>query len=293
MDVHQFGHPAPASTSAKVRKRYWIIGVTRVARSVVFKCIFRRQIRAKAEQQHMAPLPPTRLIPAPPFTNCAVDLFGPYKVRIRPRVLMPVWGVIITCLGTRTVYCDVVLDYSAMEFTQTLRRFLSLRGTPRTMMSDQGSQLVRASKDIRVWCAAHEIEWTLVTPHAAHQNGCAEALVKSVKSAYKSAVGDTVLSAFEMQTVLFEAANLVNDRPRRESLSFRRRFVYLTKWYSTSPSFRFYPAWPVCRDQKPSRPCRVCTESHRRLVAEMVPRRVSSTDNPKKMACPKSRCPGR
>ena len=156
IDTHKFGHPAPASTSARIRKRYWIIGVQRLARSVIYRCIFCRQVRAKTEDQYMSSLPATRLIPAPPFTHCAIDLFGPYKVRIRPRVMMPVWGVIITCLGTRAVHCDIVLDYSAPELIQTLRRFLSLRGTPVSMMSDQGTQLVKASKEIRIWCAARE-----------------------------------------------------------------------------------------------------------------------------------------
>ena len=46
-----------------------------------------------------------------------------------------------------------------------------------------------------------------------HQNGCAEALVKSCKRALKKAVGEHVLTSFELYTCLLEVANLVNQRP--------------------------------------------------------------------------------
>ena len=55
------------------------------------------------------------------------------------------------------------------------------------------------------------MEWRFITPGAPHQNGCAEALVKSVKIALKKAIGETTLTPFELYTL--EVANLVNERP--------------------------------------------------------------------------------
>ena len=46
-----------------------------------------------------------------------------------------------------------------------------------------------------------------------HQNGCAEALVKSCKMALRKAIGEQVLTPFELYTCLLEVANLVNQRP--------------------------------------------------------------------------------
>lgn len=51
------------------------------------------------------------------------------------------------------------------------------------------------------------------TRSAPHQNGCAEALVKSCKISLKKAVGEHVLTPLELQTCLVEVANLVNQRP--------------------------------------------------------------------------------
>ena len=38
-------------------------------------------------------------------------------------------------------------------------------------------------------------------------------MIKSVKKAIKIAIGEQVLSVTELQTVLYEVASLVNDRP--------------------------------------------------------------------------------
>ena len=52
--------------------------------------------------------------------------------------------------------------------------------------------------------------FTLAAPH---QNGCAEALVKSYKRALKQAIGEQVLHPFEFYTCLLEVANVLNQRP--------------------------------------------------------------------------------
>ena len=55
--------------------------------------------------------------------------------------------------------------------------------------------------------------WKFTTPVSPHQNGCAEALVKSFKLALKKAIGKQVLTPFELCTCLLEEADLVNQRP--------------------------------------------------------------------------------
>ena len=57
------------------------------------------------------------------------------------------------------------------------------------------------------------MRWQFITPGAPHQNGCAEALVKGAKKALKKAIGEQVLTPFELYTCLLEVANLMNQRP--------------------------------------------------------------------------------
>ena len=57
------------------------------------------------------------------------------------------------------------------------------------------------------------LEWKFSPADGPWQNGCAESLVKSVKRAIARSIGNQVLTIFEFQTICFEAANLVNERP--------------------------------------------------------------------------------
>jgi hypothetical protein len=45
------------------------------------------------------------------------------------------------------------------------------------------------------------------------ENGCSEALIKSVKKSLVLAVGQSIMTFSELQTVMFEVANLLNERP--------------------------------------------------------------------------------
>ena len=117
------------------------------------------------------------------------------------------------------------MDYSTMEFMQTLRRFFAIRGRPALMMSDNGSQLVGAErelkemiqgwnvKELEEFSAEKGMKWQFITPGAPHQNDCAEALVKSAKISLKKAIGEQILTPFELYTCLLEVANLMNQRP--------------------------------------------------------------------------------
>lgn len=69
------------------------------------------------------------------------------------------------------------------------------------------------SDKLRDSCAERTIHWLFTSPVAPHQKGCAEALVKSSKCVLEKAIGEQVLSLFELYTCLLEVGNLVNRRP--------------------------------------------------------------------------------
>ena len=174
----------------------------------------------------MAKLPTCRLQPlTPPFIFTSCDYFGPIKVKISRNKTAKHYGVLFTCLNTRAVHCELATDASTMEFLQVLRRFFSYRGYPKVMLSDNGSQMVGAERELRLmiegwditklreYCADRGMKWQFTTPLSPHQNGCSEALVKSTKSALKKAIGEVVLTPFELCTCLLEVANLLNERP--------------------------------------------------------------------------------
>jgi hypothetical protein len=171
-------------------------------------------VDGQTENQQMANLPSNRLkAQSPPFYATSVDLFGPITVKFGKYKTCKTWGVLYTCMNVRAVYIDVASDYSAEGFLMTFRRFLSIHGQPAVMYSDRGSNLVAAGKEIKEFCNNKGMKWEYLTPTAAHQNGCAEALIKTTKRCIKLAIGKKVLWPLELQTVLFEVANLINERP--------------------------------------------------------------------------------
>ncbi|XP_014672987.1 PREDICTED: uncharacterized protein LOC106813369 [Priapulus caudatus] len=224
--VHEQGHYGVATTAAKVRSQYWIVGVTNLAKTVKFRCVTCRRFKHQTEAQLMANLPVERMAPfTPPFYFIACDYFGPYIVKVGRNKTAKHYGVIFTCLNTRAVHLEVAVDCSTMEFLQVLRRFFAIRGKPKLIQSDNGTQFVGAERQLRemvrgwsevelkAFCAERQVTWKFTTPLAPHQNGCAEALVKCCKLALKKSISKQRLTPFELHTCLQEVANLVNERP--------------------------------------------------------------------------------
>ena len=154
-----------------------------------------------------------------------IGLFRPLKVKVGRNKTCKHYGVVFTCLNTRAIHCELAVDASAMELMQVLRRFFSYRGYPKFILSDNDTQMVGAENELRLmikgwnvkelkeFCAERGIKWQFATPLAPHQNGGTEAMVKTIKTALKKAIGDAVLAPFELYTCLLEITNLVNQRP--------------------------------------------------------------------------------
>ena len=224
--VHENGHSGVAATMAKIRLKYWILRGHKLAKTVKYRCTRCRVFQHKTEIQEMAELPKERLaLNTPPFHFTSCDYFGPLSVRVGRNKTAKYYGVIFTCLNTRAVHLELAVDCSTMEFLQVLRRFFSIRGQPAMILSDNGTQFVGAERELRKmteglstdelkeFCAEKGTRWKFVTPGAPHQNGCAESLVKSCKHALRKAIGEQVLTPFELYTCLLEVGNLVNQRP--------------------------------------------------------------------------------
>ncbi|XP_041456247.1 uncharacterized protein LOC121408709 [Lytechinus variegatus] len=224
--MHQLGHGGVAATAAKIRRQYWILQIHKLAKTVKYRCVMCRRMEHQVESQVMSDLPDERVAPfTPPFYFSSVDYFGPISVKVGRNKTAKHYGVLFSCLNTRAIHLEVAVDCTSMEFMQVLRRFFAMRGQPAFILSDNGTQFVGterelremvqgwSSEELRDFCAERGTTWKFTTPSAPHHNGCAEALVKSCKIALKKAIGDQLLTPFELHTCLQEVANLVNQRP--------------------------------------------------------------------------------
>ena len=108
------------------------------------------RLEKKLSKQVMGNVPIERLKPGPPWYT-SIDLFGPFTIRdeVKKRTTSKAYGVIFTCLPTRAVYLDLAPDYSTEKFLMILRKFVSLRGYPCKIYSDNGPQLVAANQELQ------------------------------------------------------------------------------------------------------------------------------------------------
>jgi hypothetical protein len=99
----------------------------------------------------MGHIPDIRLKRAPPFYFCAVDLFGPLRIKdtVKKRTHEKGYGVLFNCLVSRAVYIDFAEGYDVGSFMMVLRRCVSIPGYPKKIISDAGTQLVVIGKEIK------------------------------------------------------------------------------------------------------------------------------------------------
>ena len=71
-----------------------------MVKSAIFKCVICCKLRGTIGEQMMADLPKDRFEEAPPFTYCAVDMFGPFTVRFK-RSNMKHYGAMFSCPASR------------------------------------------------------------------------------------------------------------------------------------------------------------------------------------------------
>nr|XP_054588876.1 uncharacterized protein LOC129153544 [Nothobranchius furzeri]XP_054588877.1 uncharacterized protein LOC129153544 [Nothobranchius furzeri] len=215
-----------------MRKTAWIIKGQRIAKKVVDSCVRCRKNRARLCQQIMANLPPERTGPAAPFEFTTMDLFGPYEVKdeVKKRTKIKVWGIVFCCMASRAIHTGVVSDQSSKGFLLAYQRFTSLRGHPRKIWSDPGTNFVEVKpaleklykfldqlnkSEVEDLAAKHgtEFVWKIHPADSPQRNGAAEAAVKIVKQALSNLGGEGIFTWVEFQTFLFMAANLANERP--------------------------------------------------------------------------------
>ena len=219
-------HQGRAMTVNTVRSSgFWILHASRVASSLISKCVTCRKNRSSLCDQKMGSLPFDRIENGPPFTNVGVDFFGPFLIK-EGRKEMKRWGCIFTCLSSRAVHLEVATSLSADGFINVLRRFLSIRGPVALIRCDQGTNFVGASSELkaalqendeklREYLCQNSCEFTFNVPHASRMGGAWERCIRTVRSVLAALMKDhgTILDDDSLRTVLAEAAAIVNSRP--------------------------------------------------------------------------------
>ena len=233
LHYHDKHHRDVDTVVAIARADIWVIKARKLAAEWDNRCRICKIKRQKRAGQIMGELPEFRTEMRPAWTSVNMDLFGPITikddcVKKGPRTTKKVWGVVYTCTLTRGVYVDVAINYDTEAVLHTIRRLMAAKGDVKLIISDPGSQLKGASKELINWRrgwkeeelvrfgSAKGLDWNFIMPDSQHQNGAAEIMVKMVKGVEKAlmkSLGDRTLSLNEVNTLFAEVSNLVNERP--------------------------------------------------------------------------------
>ena len=219
------GHVGPDHVLALLREGYWIVSARIAINQVVQRCFFCRVRRAKKQFPFMANLPQCRAaIDEPPFSHCGVDLIGLVLIK-QGRKQIKRWIVLFTCLTIRCIHLEIVEDCETDSFINAVRRFVNRRGSPSHVYSDNGSNFIGASNELKEFVLALDqeaiidfattvaIKWSFNPPKAPHMGGAWERLVRSVKEVMYGLVKDHILTDPQLLTLLTEAESIVNSRP--------------------------------------------------------------------------------
>lgn len=220
-----FNHGNHATVINEVRQRFWILGLRSAVRATAHQCQWCKVYRGKPHIPPPGDLPKERLrFGEPPFSSSAVDYFGPMTVTVGRRHEKR-WGALFTCMTTRAVHIELAASLSADSMILALRRMAARRGTPKTMFSDNGTNFVRADKELQeaieelktedVTREAEKmgVRWKFIPPGAPNMGGAWERLVRSIKTALAVTLRERHPKEEVLHTLLLEAEHVVNARP--------------------------------------------------------------------------------
>ena len=132
------------------------------------------------------------------------------------------------CFSSKAVHLELVSDLSTAACIAAIRRFVSRRGCPKNLYSDNGKNFVGSEKEIadlqkisrnehcdslQAVAAGLHIKWFFIRPRAPDFGGLWESAIKYAKIHLRKVMGNKVLSFEEICTLLCQIEMILNSRP--------------------------------------------------------------------------------
>ncbi|XP_055634234.1 uncharacterized protein LOC129774508 [Toxorhynchites rutilus septentrionalis] len=195
-----------------------------IVAKVAKACIQCKVTKSRPRCPRMAALPVQRVTPFQrPFSFVGLDYFGPITVSLGRRSEKR-WVVLFTCLVIRAVHLEIAYSLTTQSCLMAITRFVSLRGPPLEIFSDNGTNFKGASRElldqlhsINEECAGEltsaQTKWSFNPPASPHMGGVWGRLVRSTKTVLETIDDGKRLTDEILATVIAEAAEIINSRP--------------------------------------------------------------------------------
>ncbi|GFS72855.1 integrase catalytic domain-containing protein [Trichonephila clavipes] len=190
------------------------------------------EVNARAKNQVMADLPSDRVNVSRVCTKVGIDYAGPFFIKLYPgkfKKSYKCYVCIFICFAVKAIHLEIVTNCSTDAFLGALKRFISRRGKPHDIFSDNGTNFVGANNELKKilqnlfikegketienLIASEGIVWHLNPPATPHFGGLWEAGIKSLKSHLKRVIGNTILTYEEFVTLVTQVESVLNSRP--------------------------------------------------------------------------------
>ena len=209
-------HSGMKDTLTEVRSVYWLVRGRAKVKSFLYRCYLCKKYGARLLQKPpAAPLPDVRAQYSDPFAVTGVDYLGPLYAYPTPtrkdETLEKVHVVLFTCAVTRAVHLDLVPDVSSAAFVNCLRRFVSRRGIPKLIISDNAKCFL--GPELRKYTKERDIEWQFIMEKSPWWGGFYERLVQVVKRPLRKILRRSHVTYDELLTIITEIEAVVNCRP--------------------------------------------------------------------------------
>ncbi|CAA9997068.1 unnamed protein product, partial [Nesidiocoris tenuis] len=234
----QLLHVGPRTTLAWLRQRFWIVNGRNVVQRLLASCTKCFSIKPTPFQPEMGHLPSGRTSSIYPFNQTGIDYAGPFDVSItghRGSRVFPIYLAVFVCFATKAIHLEPVMDLSTDGLLQALERFVSRRGTPAVIWTDNGRNFVGAANLLRPLREAFDnpshrrslvdhtsgrgIDWKFIPPRAPHFGGLWEAAVKSAKRLLRVTLRGHTPSYQTFSTLIVRVEAILNSRPLAADLS--------------------------------------------------------------------------
>ena len=225
MEFHQRAlHSGPRDTLHKMQRVYWIQRGSKIIKGIIKQCFQCKRATGPAYKWPQAPnLPNHRINPEYVYQTIGCDLSGHYIVST-PQGQEKVYFCIFIDAASRHINLELMDNMETTTFMATLRKHAAIYGYPRKIISDRATYFVKSKEilgeqlgqqfldQVTRSLERQGVSWALNPAAASHMGGFFERGVGMVKQILRRNIGRKLLDKLEFETLLKEAACVVNSR---------------------------------------------------------------------------------
>ena len=134
-----------------IRQKYWIIDGRNQIKKVIRKCIMCFRAEPRLAVYKMGQLPTARVNRSRPFNHAGVDYCGPFYIKerkYRNQKKIKVYVSVFVCMAVKAIHFELVSDLTTESYIGALKRFISRRGKPVSIYSDNAKNFQGAKNEL-------------------------------------------------------------------------------------------------------------------------------------------------